>query len=309
MLINRLFAKNTMNDTVYIMANNAAIDATILTKGDIVPAYARHHGIPLEKIAAMGDEVIDLPMLATEGLGLVGAPANAQEKVKDAVSKLPNGWISTATVLDAFLEFYSLARQRNISHIISDKDGVLLAKGDLSRGAEFASLMQTAGIEGNPYVMVLTGSSFGQNTKFLKGYGLDERLNANPAVRANPYLLLAENGLIHVDVLSGNALNFCRILNPALLAKLKTEFEPEVAGRMEAEIFPAFGFEWSCDADDQNEKVYHAPKEGMVTFNVPRYFKDGSDYRKSGQAKAYREAVVRIMSETAERIRMPYKIL
>ena len=185
-----------MNDTVYLMANNAAIDATILTKGDIVPAYARHHGIPLELIAAIGDEVIDLPMLTTAGLGLVGAPANAQDKVKEAVAKIPNGWISSCEILDAFIEFYALAKERNISHIISDKDGVLLAKGDLTRGAEFYTLMQSAGIGGNPFVTVLTGSSAGQNAKFMKGYGLDARLESNLAVRQNPYVLLAENGLL-----------------------------------------------------------------------------------------------------------------
>jgi len=298
-----------MNDKVYLMANNAAIDATILTKGDIVPAYAKHHGIPLERIAAIGDEIIDLPMLTTEGLGFVGAPANAQDKVKEAVAKMQNGWISSCQVLDAFIEFYALTKKRNISRIISDKDGVLLAKGDLARGAEFYALMQYAGVGGNPFVTVLTGSSVGQNAKFMKGYGLDARLESNPAIKKNPYLLLAENGLIHLDVLSGNTLNFCKILNPYLLTKLKNEFEPEVARRMEAEIFPIFGFEWSADSEDQAEKVYHAPKQGMVTFNVPRYFKDGSDYRKSAQAKAYRENMIKLMSETAEKIQMHYEIL
>ena len=112
---------------IYISANTAAVDAAMVTKDNAVRGLAEYHKIPLEQLAVIGDEVIDIPMLTIEGIGLAGAPANAQDKVKEAV-KARNGFLAQSKVLDGFLEFYEEARSRGITHIVSDRDGVLVKK-------------------------------------------------------------------------------------------------------------------------------------------------------------------------------------
>ncbi len=300
-----------MIDCIYLIRNKAAVDATILTKDKVIPEYAKSHGIALENIAAIGDEVTDIPMLEVAGLGIAGAPSNAQKRVIEAVRKLPNGWVSPegVEVFNAFLEFYSLAGQKGISHVISDRDGVLVSKGDLSRGKEYLGLLQQMGAEGRPYVTALTGSAVSQNKEFMEKYGLvDPSLRSNPAIRENPYLVLAENGLIHINVLTGEALNFSKKLNPDLLKRLKQEFEPAVAMKIEAEVLDEFGLRWSGSYDDQDGKIYIPPKLGMVTFNIPRHVK-GKDYRNSEESEKLRDRIISIMAETAENRDIPYKIL
>lgn len=293
---------------IYISANTAAVDAAMVTKDRAVRGLAEYHKIPLEQLAVIGDEVIDIPMLTIEGIGLAGAPANAQDKVKEAV-KARNGFLAQGKVLDGFLEFYEEARNRGITHIVSDRDGVLVRKGDLSRGNEFQSLALQMGTNNNPYVSILTGSGLEQNIEFMEKYGLNANLAENPEVQKFPYLLLAENGTIHANVLTGKTINYCEALDAVLLAKLKGEFEGTVIKRLEQEVFPMLNLAWSADYNDQAEKIYIAPKQSMSTFNIPRKFKDGSDYRGSENAAILRKAIAGIMAETAEKLGMPYEML
>lgn len=293
---------------IYISANTAAVDAAMATKDRAVIGLAEYHRIPLEQLAVIGDEVIDIPMLSIEGIGLAGAPANAQDKVKEAVERR-QGYIANGKVLDGFLEFYSEARKRGITHIVSDKDGVLVKKGDLSRGHEFQALAMQMGNANNPYVSIVTGSGMEQNIDFMEKYGLNAGLAKNTEVQKFPYLLLAESGTIHVNVLTGETINYCEALDPVLLAKLKGEFEAAVKQRLEQEVFPVLRLGWSSEYNDQAEKIYIAPKQSMTTFNIPRKFRDGSDYRGSENAALLRKAIAGIMAETAERLGMPYEML
>jgi hypothetical protein len=295
-------------DIVYLSANNEAVDAALLTKGMAIPAYAEMHGLPMRQIGAIGDGINDIPFLTVPGLGLVGTPSNAQEKVKQIVGNMRNGYLSSKKVLDAFIEFYQIARERGITHIVSDRDGVLLQKGDLRRGKEFFDLARRMGLDGNPFITVLTGTAYGQNTDFVADYGLN-KLDENSSVRSDPYVLMTENGAIHVNVLTGEATNYCSKLNQALLRRLKEDFEPEVLKQIESEILKDFKLQWSVDYGDQTEKVYVSPKQSMFTVNIPRYFADGTDYRRSEQAGVLRERIFDIMVETARRMGFNYKIL
>jgi hypothetical protein len=242
--------------------------------------------------------------LQTPGLGLVGAPANAQERVKEYV-KASGGFVSDRPVFDAFLEFYRLAANTGIGHVISDKDGVLTKEGDTSRAGDFRMLSRSFGF-GCPLVTVLTGSAYEQNVKFAKAYGLDQRLATNPHVMKNPYLLMTENGAVRVNIITGE--QDVMALDRELLAVLKGQYQRLVLDKV-GRLVDELSFEWSYNHDDQTGKVYVANKKSMVTINVPRKYKDGRSYRETEDAERFRRHVLDIMTETAERMNLPYKIL
>jgi hydroxymethylpyrimidine pyrophosphatase-like HAD family hydrolase len=293
---------------ILIMPNNAAVDATIYTKGDAILNYSKVNGIPLEKIAGIGDEIIDISFLKTPGLGFVGAPRNAQFPVIESVRALPNSFVSNQECFDAFVVFYELAKSRGITHVVSDRDGVVVAKGDYSRGKEFRRLLNKMK-QNYPHVAILSGSSYEQNIPFMKAYGLDESLEDIQKVIENPFMLLTENGLIQINVLTGEKRNLCSMLNPELLQKLKQEFEPEVRGRL-TEVLTKKGLSYSFDYKDQTGKVYVPNKESMVTFNIPREFSDGrKDFRKSPYAEELRNSIVSLMEEVAQKQSVPYEVL
>lgn len=297
-----------MNNKITIVRNNAAIDALILTKDCVVEGVARYFGGRLEEIAAIGDELIDLPLLTTPNLGMAGCPDNAQKGVVDTIRGI-NGYVSPERVFDGFADFYKRAGEAGIKLIISDKDGVLKEGGNTQWGDEFRNLALEMGQDGKPYVVVLTGSSHQQNLPFMKEYGLDERLSVNPAVKEYPYLLLCENGAIHLNVLTGETRNYVADISPELLNVLKGRFESRVKKKLELEVLPFFAFEWTNDYNDQRGKVYHVQdKQSMVTFNVPREFSNGTPYRKTSHADMFRERVVEKMEEVAIELGLPYEV-
>ena len=187
---------------------------------------------------------------------------------------------------------------------------LFLKDGDKTWGSDFAKIARVMGQEGNPYVVILTGSSYQQNLPFMREYGLDNRLEANSKIKDYPYLLLAEDGAIHINVLTGETRNYVQDIQPELLRILKTEFEPRVKSKIEEKILKEFNLEWSGDYNDQTGKVYHVQdKLSMVTFSVPRYFSDGKPYRKSPESERFRDSVIVIMIDTAEELKMPYEII
>lgn len=298
-----------MQDIIKIFRNNAAIDATILTKDMVVDGVTRYSGLSLDKIAAIDDEMLGLPLLTTPGLGMIGCPANAQQEVIEAV-RAHKGYVSPERIFRGFMDFYERAGQRGIRLIISDKDGVLKEGSNSQWGSEFRELALEMGQEGKPYVVVLTGSSQQQNRSFIREYGLDEKLGSNEHIRNYPYLLLLENGAIHLNVLTGETRNYVADISPGLLELLKGDFEGEVRKRIEKEVLPSFRFEWSSDPEDQRGKVYHVQdKQSMVTINVPREHSDGTPYRKSENADLFRDEIVKIMEEVAKSISLHYKVI
>jgi 3-deoxy-D-manno-octulosonate 8-phosphate phosphatase KdsC-like HAD superfamily phosphatase len=299
-----------MNETIKLIENNAAVDAAILTKARALDGVARYFGCSLEEMAMIGDEITDLSILTRSGLGLAGAPSNAQERVKDTVRGLRNGFVSQGEVFDGFLDFYREAERLGIRLVISDKDGVLKDGSNLYGERFREQVALNMGRNGKPYVVVLTGSSYEQNVQFIEQYFPSLRLGANPMVVDYPWLLLAESGAVHINVLNGTRRNYVRDICPDLLRRLKGEFEAGVRQRLDAEVLPEFGFGWSSNSEDQRAKVYHASEKlSMVTFNVPREFSDGKPYRKSEEAKKYRSKVMRIMEQEAISLELPYEIL
>lgn len=293
---------------ITLCTDNAAVDAYILGKGHAVPVFAEQFGIPLQQMASIADGIKDLEFLETPGLGLIGAPANAQPQVKERVAAR-GGHVSAVETFAAFEEFYAMAGARGITHIISDRDGVL-KEGKTSWGERFKALTRDMGTPGKPYVIVLTGSSLDQNLAFAQEYGLDATIAANPAVQQHPYLLLVENGIIAYNVLTGETRNGVQSLNPELLAKLKGPFEQEVMRQLRETTLPNFGLRESTVYDDQRGAVYVAPKEAMVSLNIPREFVDGrKDYRKSDTAQVLRGAMLSAMMQTAEKVGIKYQVL
>jgi hydroxymethylpyrimidine pyrophosphatase-like HAD family hydrolase len=301
-----------MEETIKLMRSNAAIDAAILTKDKAIDGVVKYSGYSLEKIGAIGDEVIDLPLLTRQGLGFVGAPANAQARVIDFIKNKDNGFISSKEVFDGFLDFYNESVNKGIKLIISDKDGVLrdeVRKGN-SWGLDFAKLALEMGQGRKPYVIILTGSSYNQNLPFMKEYGLDKKLEINSKIKDYPFLLLAESGAIHINVLTGETRNYVKDMQPELLKVLKSEFEPRVRSEIEKKVLDECSLTWSDNYNDQDGKVYHVKdKLSMVTFNVPRTFKDGKPYRKSPESEVFRDKVMEIMTCVANTLKLPYEIV
>jgi len=296
-----------MAETIKLIRGNAGIDATILTKQESVSGIVKYSGFSLEKIAAIGDEVGDLPILKKQGLGFIGAPANAQQPVINFIKNSGNGYFSSKEAFFGFVDFYNEAIKRKIKLVISDKDGVL-KDGDKTWGSDFATLAMKMGQGGNPYVVILTGSSYQQNLPFMKEYGLDNRLVNNSMIKDYPYLLLAESGAIHINVLTGETKNYVEEINPSLLKILKSEFEPKVKSKIEEKVLQECNLIWSDDYNDQKGKVYHSKdKLSMVTFNVPRYFSDGRPYRKSPESEKFRDSVISIMVDVADELKIPYE--
>jgi hypothetical protein len=295
---------------IYLNDDKAAIDAMLLTKDKAIPAFSQLHGVPLERIGAIGDGTNDLPFLRTPGLGLVGTVANAKDEVKSAVRAMRAGYVSEKSYLDGFFDFYDVAGKRGITHIISDKDGILIWKGDCSRGNEFSSrVAKNMGVNGSPVVSVLTGSGYEQNTDFMRAYGLDERLLKNPTVARHPYLILAENGAIQLDVLTGKVLNYCKRLDRNMLKILLGPFKQSVVQEVGASVLPRFDFCWSNSPQEQTAQVYLANKLSMVTVNVPRWQANGTDFRATEGARTFRKSVMEVMQKTAEQMDLEYKVL
>jgi hypothetical protein len=275
---------------LYISASNDAVDAVLTTKKIAVDDVARAWELKPHEMAVIGDGINDLPMLQIEGLGLVGAPANAQKEVKEFV-KGRNGYISKRANLDGFIDFYELAIKRGIRHVISDRDGVIITFDSRDRGEEFSGIAKGMGM-GKPMITIVTGSGYEQNIGFMADYGLNKTLESNPVVRKNPFVLLVENGAVAVNVLTGKP----KVIFDGNTAVLEA-FRSLVLKRAE-KLLPAFGFEFSRDYGDQKGKAYIVPKITGVTINIP-HSRDGSVFRGTSDSEAFASAVMDVMSSAA----------
>lgn len=293
---------------IQIAVSTSAVDAYILSKDKAVEIVAKEFGVSIDEVATIGDGTNDLPMLTMPGLGLAGAPSNALDQVKEVIQGLDNGFISEFSHYDGFRDFYQRAADQGIKLIVSDRDGVLKGGGDMQWGEEFRELALEMGGD-NPFVMILTGSTIHQNLPFMKEYGLDERLAANPYVQENPYLVMMENGALKMNVLNGELRDYIAELDVNLLAALRLTFMPIVKERLEEEVFSDFGLEWSKDSEDKSQRINHVEEKlSMVTFDMPRTFLDGKPYRDSESADRLRERMVGIMVEVAEELELPYEL-
>lgn len=80
-----------------------AIWAEGCDKGSVLAEISRRHGVPLNRIMAVGDSENDLPMLSKDVCGFPVAPANAEESVKAFVEKA-GGWVSSEPDIDGVLD-------------------------------------------------------------------------------------------------------------------------------------------------------------------------------------------------------------
>lgn len=295
--------------TLYLSASSDAIDAALVTKDRAVEAFLRNQGIPPQSVAAIGDSVNDLPFLMLPDLGLRGAPANAQPEVLERLRDIPNSVVLKESVTEGFLHFYRAAADLQMSYIFADRDGVLIweVESEPQRLALMDVFRQMGG-SGKPFVVVLTGSSYEQNLRFMKRHGLDSSLRANPAVLTERYVVWAENGALQINVLD-HTFRIVQDFDQRLLSFVKGQFQAEVLERLDREVLPAFGFAWSESPADKNSGVFVPPKRTMFTVDVPKMRGDHDDYRRTPNADAFRKAVLDIMKQVAEEHGVAYVIL
>ena len=286
--------------TIFLSGATDAVDAVLVTKRDAVLTYAKDQCLELSKIAAIGDSVNDLPFLEIEGLGLIGAPNNAQQRVKDFVIQKPHGVVLEKNVLSGFCDFYRKAKEKGIQTIFADRDGVLIWK-DLKKEdiVPLKEMLLKSTPKKGPNVFVLTGSSFDQNTRFISEYNLNDENVFSPEIKKNPYIILAENGCLHISVKDNQTKLSSSIKNTSDLDQLKNHFEPKVKKLLATRVLPVYGLTFTDRHEDQVEKLYIPKKTTMVTFNIPKFFKDGSDYRHSPTSDKLREDILKVMKDVA----------
>ena len=100
-----------ISPSVYLSASTDAVDAALITKDLALKSFASDIGIPLLRIAAIGDSANALPLLKIPNLGLLGAPNNAQLIVKQTLKATNRSYVSDKDFLDGFVDFYPLHRR------------------------------------------------------------------------------------------------------------------------------------------------------------------------------------------------------
>lgn len=297
------------NSTIFFSVGLDAIDAALITKDRAVANFALSRGIPIEKIAAIGDSANDLPFLAINGLACRGAPLNAQAKVKEVLKQYANAFIASKNCFEGFEQFYERCMACQVKYIFSDRDGVILCNREDTPMDRFHRIISDIGIGTKPVLKILTGSSYEQNLQFIEAYSIREAVYSNKRVREDPYLILAENGAVEIDVISGNFKLSKDIFDVSLLSWLMNRFKLTLFERIESEVFHRFGLSWSNDSDDIIGKVQAPQKRTMVTIDIPQLTIDGQDFRGSGHGSRFGMAVLDIMKEVANSSKVPFCVL
>src|SRR3989338_3777137 len=296
-------------ETLFISATDSAIDCALYAKGMALTDHASEHDFNLQHVAAIGDGANDLPFMMLDNLGFIGCPANADASVK-AAAKEKGGFESKYEVYLGFLDFLGQCVRRNIKAVYTDRDGVLQNKGDFPGAFGFAQSLGSAGRDGNPLIYVLTGAGQAENRDFIKAVNSFFDLADNAEIRADPYIVLTENGGVRVSILdSEKSVNIVQQKNPALFAKVLGPFRDSLVKRLESEIAPKFNLGVTYEYNNQKGNAYVATKQTMVTVNVPRAFADGRLYRNTPEAEAYRTAMKAAAADIAKSIGIQFKVL
>jgi len=278
-----------------------AIDAAVVTKDEAVSRFAKRSKLPIYGLAAIGDSSNDLPFLELNGLLLAGCPANAQTRVKRALASKKNGFISTSTYLDGFMDFYERAAALGARVVISDRDGVLLSEtGELDK-SRICDLLGRIGINNRPMLKILTGSSYSQNACLLVDSGIPEVAANNLALVSDPFLILAENGSVPINVITREQRLDVDIaaLEPTIQL-MRGRFLRALIEELKRSVLGRFGLELTCDANPRADKVYIPQKNTMVTVDVPRVCGADTRFRTSPESDLFRDAVVEAMRKCAE---------
>lgn len=280
---------------IYISPNREAVDAGLQTKAGALEKIAAGNNLRLSQIGAIGDGLNDLPFLRVSGLGLVGTPSNGHPKVKEFVSSLKQGVLPDAPYLDGFLHFYNLCSKGGIRHIVSDRDGVLIKDGDLSRGTEFIKATSTG-----PMITVLTSSSARANMPFAERY-----FNGN---QSDPWRIRMENGSLEMNVYNRET-RLDTTINPDEMERFLGTFRPAVLQAVEHMIHPKYGFGYTNEHGSQHNRMYLPPMQTMVTINIPRTTTGSTEYRSTPEAVQLRSDIVGIMVSVCKDLKIGHTVL
>lgn len=295
-------------DCLYLSASPHAVDASLVSKDIAVIRYSQENGIPLHQVAAIGDGANDLPFLSIPDLAIIGCPGNAQNKIKNYLKDRQNSFISKRDGFEGFKEFYDICSQSCISTVFSDRDGVIINKGYNEKFAnELDDIFTKSFMLENPSLKILTGSSYDQNIMIVKI--ASHRKYARRYSYADPFLVLAENGSIQINVFDGSIKKLANVLNVDYLHWLKSEFQTEFVNSVNKTILHKYDLAWSKNHIDFIEALYIPKKTTMVTIDLPRFTKDGKDYGKTIKGKSLSKELLEIMEDIAIRNNLIYKIL
>jgi hypothetical protein len=296
------------NPVIYISSNTDAVDISLHTKEGVfaktVAGYKKQNRV----VAGIGDGKNDLPFLLHPQLDFIGAPANAQEEVKQLIGQRPDAYISPGTFLDGFMDFYQVCKKRGVDYIFSDRDGIFLGSNNTEDPGRIYELFLHMGEPGNPVVHILTGSSYEQNTGFIRDYRIMEALLANTTI-TQPYYLYAENGALQIDCRTGTYEIDPTLYNEAFLSQLKQSVFPRIIEAIDTTLLKKYGLSWSSGMQDQVEKLYIPEKHTMLTINIPKQYRDGTDYHHSTDAAALRTDLTECIRTLLEQQTLTYKIL
>ncbi len=294
---------------VYLSASTDAVDAALITKDLALKSFASDLGIPLSRIAGIGDSANDIPFLKIPSLGLVGAPNNAQLIIKQILKTIDRSYISNKDFLNGFVDFYARCADAGIEYVFTDRDGVLIWKEDLPEESHLRQIVKRMGQEGRPFIIIITGSSYEQNVDFMSKYRLDSSLASNKRIRENPYVIYAENGAVQINILDGSLRSHVEFLDRDLLRVLNTNFLNALLSNVEKRILPVFDLEFSRELSDQHSKIYLPSKRTMVTLNIPSTHHETEDYRRSPEGDHLRDMILGEMVIAAQDLGLPYKVL
>jgi hypothetical protein len=294
---------------VYFSAGADAVDAALITKDSALKSFASEMGVPLSRIAAIGDSANDVPLIKIPNLGLVGAPNNAQIIVKQTLATIERSYVSNKDFLEGFVDFYARCLDSGIQYVFADRDGVLIWKEDLAEKSHLKQIVECMGREGRPFIIVITGSSYEQNVDFMRNYRLNSGLASNEKIRQNPYVIYAENGATQINILDSSIRDNIELCDTNLLRVLKSNFLDALLSNLENRVLPKFKLAFSRELSDQRSKIYLPLKRTMVTLNIPRTHDGIKDYRLSPEAAHLRDAILREMELVAQDLGLPYEIL
>ena len=296
-------------DKILLSASSDAVDATLISKDHAVLRFATEFEVPLSDMAAIGDSINDLPFLKIPGIGLIGAPANAQKGVKEFLQLAKNSYISRESFLAGFVDFYKKSHENRKKFIFSDRDGVLIGNDNIPAKTDFSSLTQTMGLNDNPFIIVLTGSSFDQNIEFIDSFFDRDKIRWNQKIANYPYLIHAENGALQINILDKSIRKMDEFIDIDLLKELKDDFFEAVKKSIEDNVLKPFELHFTLDQHDQISKIYIPNKISMVTFNIPTAHGKLANYRNSSESETLRTAILTEMIDSAEALRLPYEVL
>jgi phosphoserine phosphatase len=285
--------------SLFLSLNSDAIDVSPSTKHDAVAQILDDYQASAEQAAAIGDSANDLPFLTYADLCFAAAPTNAQPRVREVVASLKNGVNLEREAPRAFLDFYAQCTQQALRLLIADRDGVVRAKVPGADASEIFGIYRQMGNGFKPFVAILTGSSYEQNLAFIAEYRLDDALRGNEAARQR-FHIYAENGALRINAVT-KACELTARFDRDVVAFITNELAGEVMTSLTDRVLPKFGFTLATQPSAAPGVVYVPKKRTMLTVNVPRLGLDGSFFRDTPDADAFRREVASAMRTSLER--------